>query len=205
MLSRVVAVVSVLLLGIAIGGAGIMSLNRLGSSEPVLINTAVPAPTSAPVATETSLQVYVNGAVARPDVYVLPQGSRIKQAILAAGGFTADADTVQINLAQQLSDGMYIYVSVLGETPPPQIVIPEGGGSASRSQSMEVGSELVNINTATQKELETLPGIGPSIAQKILDYRQANGPFPTIESILDVPGIGEVKFQQIRELISASN
>lgn len=209
MVTRVAAVVVLFLLAVAIGAAGVWEYNARTGSPPVMIETAVPTVTAqvatvVVVATEAPMQVYVNGAVARPDVYTLPQGSRIKQAILAAGGFTAEADTVLLNLAQPVYDGMYIYVTALGSTPPP-IPAPAVAESGSRSQTIEIGAALIDINTASQLELESLPGIGPSTAQKILTYRQEHGPFAQIEAILEVPGIGEVKFQQIRDLISTGN
>lgn len=209
MVTRVSAVIVLFLLAAAIGAAGVWEYNARIGSPPVLIATAEPTVT-APVATAVvaptaaPMQVYVNGAVARPDVYVLPPGSRIKQAILAAGGFTDEADTVLLNLAQPVYDGMYIYVTALGNTPPP-LPAPEVVETGSRSQAVEIGTTRIDINTASQLELESLPGIGPSIAQNILVYRQEHGPFAQIDAILEVPGIGEVKFQQIRDLISTGN
>lgn len=209
MISRVVAVGSILLLGGALAWAGLWVFNSRSQTPPVMISTPAPTATAVMVETATAapLQVYVNGAVANPDVYVLPPGSRIKQAILAAGGFTTTADRVPINLAQPLSDGMYIYVPVLGETPAAPVVNEASAAPASRGAVINIGSGSgrVNINTATQEELEALPGIGPAIAQKIVDFRQANGPFAQIESILEVSGIGDGKFEQIRDLISTSD
>jgi len=205
MVGRVMAVATILLLGVAIGGAGLLIFDMRATAGAVVISTAEPTPEALPTATETPLQVYVNGAVAHPDVYVLPPGSRIKQAIAAAGGYTASADTIPINLAQEVHDGMYIYVTEVGETPPSPEVLQNGTNGSSRAMTIEGGNALIDINSATKPELETLPGIGPSTAQKIVDYREAHGPFPKIESILEVPGIGEVKFAQIRDLISTGN
>jgi competence protein ComEA len=209
MVSRVVAVVSILLLGGVLAWAGLWTFNARSQVPPVMIRTPVPTATAVifDTATAAPLQVYVNGAVVKPDVYVLPPGSRIKQAILAAGGFTAEADTIPINLAQPLSDGMYIYVPALGETPAAPVVNEAAAAPASRSEAVNIGigTGRININTATPEELETLPGIGPAIAQKIVDFRQANGPFTQIESILEVPGIGDGKFEQIHDLISTGN
>lgn len=211
MVTRVAAVVVLFLLAVAIGAAGTWEwLARSRAAPPVLIATVVPlattqvAPAVAATPTSGPIQVYVNGAVARPDVYLLPADGRIKQAILAAGGFTAEADTILLNLAQPLYDGMYIFVATQGVTPPP-IPPPDLSQTTSRSRAVELDTGLININTATQPELESLPGIGPSTAQKILDYRDTHGPFAQIETILEVPGIGEVKFQQIRDLISTGN
>jgi competence protein ComEA len=180
-------------------------LLRSPDPAPIIIDTPVPTatiePTITPGPTETAqaMQVYINGAVSKPDVYILPPGSRVKQIVEAAGGFTDEANTAVINLAMPLVDGMQIYVPELKESTaePQQIItqptIPSRGN---------VGGLLININTADQMELETLPGIGPVTAQKIIDYRTANGGFPDIEAILDVSGIGEVTFEKIRDLIT---
>jgi competence protein ComEA len=174
---------------------------------PILIDTPVPTatvePTITPGSTVTAqpIQAFVNGAVNEPDVYILPPGSRVKQIVEAAGGFTDEANTAVINLAMPLVDGMQIYVPELKESTaePQQSIIqpamPSRGG-------ISVGGLLININTAEQEELETLPGIGPVTAQKIIDYRTANGDFSTIEAILDVSGIGEVTFEKIKDLIT---
>lgn len=167
--------------------------------------TAEPLQTQGPMLTATPgvLYVYVTGAVSVPDVYELPEGSLVKDAIVAAGGFTAEADQVAVNQALRLRNEDHIHVPVVGETAetPP----------LSRSESVEIDPEesggisagdLININTATLAELETLPGIGPSLGQNIIDYREANGPFETIEDIMKVSGIGEAKFRAIRDLIT---
>lgn len=169
----------------------------------------VPLPTAAPLPTETPgmINVYVTGAVTVPDVYKLPQGSLVKDAIVLAGGFTAEADQVVINQALRLQDEDHIHVPTVGETaePPPitrsEVVVPvEVGDGGSGS-----GGALININTASLAALETLPGIGPSLGQNIIDYREANGPFETIEDIMKVSGIGTAKFEAVRELITVGN
>jgi competence protein ComEA len=153
------------------------------------------------------LNVFVSGAVSVPDVYPLPPGSLVKDAIVMAGGFTADANRDILNQALSLRDGDHIHVPSLAETaetPPPvsnetpvEIVIPD--------RSVGIGVLLININTATLAELETLPGIGPTLGQNIIDYRETNGPFVTIEDLMKVSGIGEAKFEAVRELITVGN
>jgi competence protein ComEA len=138
------------------------------------------------------MRVYVSGAVARPDVYDLPPGSIVKEALLAAGGATEDADLDCINLALPLSDALHVYVPRVGEASPPAPVL---GPSAS-------GGGKVNLNTATAGELEALPGIGPTLAQRIVEYRQTHGPFQAIEDVMDVTGIGSATFEKIRDRIS---
>jgi competence protein ComEA len=165
---------------------------------PVLLDTPTPLPGSevTPEATPTPrpLRVYVSGAVKQPDVYLLAADSIVKDALLAAGGAADDADLDRINLASPLADGQHVYVPRQGEENPP--VQPPAGQPATGSK--------VNINTADTTALETLPGIGPSLAQRIVDHRQANGPFGRIEDIMEVSGIGPATFDKIKELITTN-
>jgi competence protein ComEA len=206
MLSRggVLAVVVALAAGFAL--ASVLGVFReRAAPAPIKINTPVPTATLLPTVTAQPIQVFVNGAVKAPDVYVLAPDSRMKQAVEAAGGFTDEANSEVINLAQPLVDGAHIYVPDLVEsTEVPDQVLPEPGVQ-SRSGTIGVGGMLININRADIDELDKLPGVGPAIAQKIIDYRTANGSFPNIEAILDVSGIGEVKFEGIRDLITTGN
>jgi competence protein ComEA len=167
--------------------------------------TIAPSPSLEPTTTAGPLRVYVSGAVANPAVYILPPGSIIDDAVRAAGGFAADADTVAVNLAQPVADGMQVYVPTLAEaepTPPP-VSLPAGATATTAVRMGGITVEgLININTATQADLELLPGIGPATAANVIAHREANGPFATIEAIMDVPGIGEGKFEAIKDLIT---
>jgi len=156
------------------------------------------AVTLRPVPTEKPLIVHVTGAVPRPGVYALAQGSRVQDAISAAGGFLADAEKSGINLARALEDGEQLEIPyaegaspVIGTEIPP-LVLTEPSTSL----------ELININTASQAELETLPGIGPTTAQRIIEYREQNGPFVNTEDIINVPGIGSGTYERIKNLIT---
>ena len=187
----------------AAGGIGAITLLNQARPAPIII--VPPEPTPLPPATPTPglVQVYVNGAVHHQAVYALPPNSLVQQAIEAAGGFTNDANSAVINLAQPLNDGLQIYVPTLDEEVPTFATINEPTTTNStRSETINVSSSLININTATKAELETLPGIGPSTAQNILDHRDANGPFQTIENIMDVSGIGDGRFEQVKDLIT---
>jgi competence protein ComEA len=147
------------------------------------------------------LRVYVTGAVRRPDVYLFPAGSIVKEAIAAAGGATEDADLDRINLAVQLQDQQQVYVPRRGQEASPVLPLvsaPPGGDVDSRSGTVS----LVNINAASAVELEALPGIGPTYAQRIVDYRQANGPFAAVEEIMEVKGIGPGTFAKLEGLIT---
>jgi len=136
-----------------------------------------------PTVTGAPLTVYVTGAVATPGVYRLPEDSRINDALEAAGGFAEGAERDRINLAEPVEDGMQIDI--------PGIV-----------ESARVDGGRVDINTATLDELDGLPGIGPTAAQAIIDYRQANGDFQVIQDIQNVPGIGATTFERIRDYIT---
>jgi len=162
-------------------------------------NPSGEAVTLRPAPTETPVIVYITGAVPRPGIYALPEGSRVQDGIAAAGGFLAEADRTGINLAAFLIDGEELDIPfVEGASPvlPTPIennpVLPDSGSS----------SELIDINIASSAELETLPGIGPTTAQKIIEYRQTNGAFVSIEDIINVSGIGPGLYERIKDLIT---
>ena len=136
-----------------------------------------------PTATPGLLTVYVSGAVATPGVYTLPEGSRVEAAIADAGGLLPGAEASNINLAMLVTDGQQINIPGIVDT-------------------SHVNAGRVNINTATLEELETLPGIGPTTAENILNYRLQQGPFQVIQEIQNVPGIGPATFAVIQDYIS---
>ena len=138
--------------------------------------------------------VYVTGAVNKPDVYELPEESRVKDAIEKAGGVTKEADLISINLAEKLSDGE-------------EVVVPKKGENTSiagSSTSSTNKNSKININTADATELEKLPGIGEVKAEAIIQYRKSYGRFKTIHDITRVSGIGEKTFEKIKDLISVN-
>lgn len=150
--------------------------------------------------------VDVDGAVAHPGLYKLPPDSRVQAALAAAGGLSPQADAHRINRAAKLHDGQKLYVLSQGESTPPlaassgqgcegqACTSAEGGVAGSDAE----GQGLVNINTANATQLTQLPGVGPAIAQKIIDYRTANGPFTSVDDLTKVPGIGAAKLAQIK-------
>lgn len=158
-----------------------------------------PTPTPAPTSTPVVLTVYVSGAVAKPDVYTLPAGSRVEQAVEAAGGFTEKAVEAGINLAQSLFDGQQIHVPQEGETVAPAAAAE---GSPASAASAERSDRLVNINAASVEQLTTLPGIGPVIGRRIVEYREDHGDFRVIEDIKQVKGIGDATFEKLKGLIT---
>jgi len=155
----------------------------------------LPPPTPAPI------KVHVVGAVHNPGVYELPLDSRVQNAVQIAGGFTEDAQLEGVNLAAKLQDGDQVQVPAQRT-----FAIPVAGSESIQNtaeQSSGISTfTIVNINTASQAELETLPGIGPVTAEKIIEYRQTNETFSTIEEIQKVSGIGPTTFEKIKDLIT---
>ena len=175
------------LLGFLLGllvSAGIL---LIGSQPRGTMVELLPAPTQAP------LLIDVSGAVNSPAVVSVPPGSRVKDALAAAGGLSANADTRSLNLAAPLLDGQ-------------KIVVPEEGVKSTSQPggiSLPTGTPAkVNINTADAEQLMTLPGIGSDKAGHIIDYRQKMGPFTSIDQLMDVPGIGSSTFENLKDLIT---
>lgn len=138
------------------------------------------------------LEVHVAGWVVSPGVVTVAEGSIVAGAIDAAGGLRLGARADLINLAASVADGDQIVVPGPGET----------GGSAGDEVSTGSGDGLVSLNRATAADLETLPGVGPVLAERIITHREARGGFDTVEDLLEVPGIGEAKLASIRDLVS---
>ncbi|MDN5344700.1 MAG: competence protein ComEA [Clostridia bacterium] len=163
------------------------------------------------VAGTKTIQVHVAGAVERPGVYELPAGARVNEAVKMAG-LLPEANPNALNLAAPLNDGQQVVVPRQGETaapggggglqPVPGTTGGIGAGSAGDGGGMPQVGGKVNINTATLAELDTLPGIGPTLAQRILDYRQEKGVFRTIEDLKNVAGIGEKKFADLKDRVT---
>lgn len=151
----------------------------------------LPPPTPAPII------VHVSGEVKHPGLYALAQESRVAAAIDAAGGLTQAADEGRINLAEKLHDGDKVLIPAQGEAAaiPSNSVIQNDNSGAARSN-------VVNINRATRSELEALPGIGPTRAADIIAYREAHGPFRSLEELLKVAGIGKATLEGLREFIT---
>ena len=142
----------------------------------------------------TVIFVHLLGAVAMPGLYELRQGDRAVDAVAAAGGFSPDADPAGINLARPLVDGEQIRVPAIGEAP------AIGSGDVGSSGASANGT--VNLNTADAAALDTLPGVGPATAQRILDWRDENGRFTAIEDLMSVSGIGEKTFADLKDLVT---
>ncbi len=167
--------------------------------EPVLLH---PPPTPPP------LQVHVTGAVSKPGVYPLAPGARLQEAIEAAGGIVEVGDLAGLNLAMKLSDGDRVEVPFLPPTRTP--TASPGSTAVEAPQTQPSGAQaerngLININLATQSQLETLPGIGPATAQKIIAYREDHGPFEIISDIVNVSGIGPATYDKIKDSITVGD
>ncbi|MXZ54079.1 MAG: hypothetical protein F4Z34_12930 [Acidimicrobiaceae bacterium] len=164
------------------------------------VEIPIPAPLSVP--DPARIVVDVVGAVARPGLHELPAASRIADAVEAAGGLTADADRMRLNLAEPLSDGSRLWVPAVGEGAGPEVVpLTAGTSDAGRvgAGGGRAGARL-NVNTAEAVALEELPGIGPALAGAIVEHRRRSGPFATVDELVEVSGIGPTKLEQIRPL-----
>lgn len=175
----------------ALGGAGLWYFRSL--PQPVAIHAEpIAAPSASP--SPAVLIVHVAGWVRHEGVYELPEGSRVIDALDAAGGPRRGAELSTLNLASPLTDGQQVLVPKGGAGPESAAVgtgvIPEGS------------TPLVNINTAGAEELETLPGIGEVLAATIIQYREEHGPFTSVDQLVDVSGIGEVTLEELRDLVT---
>lgn len=175
----------------ALLGAVLFQLLR-PARPPGILDSLTPAPSPEPTPTARPLRVYVSGAVRQPDVCTLPPDSIVKDAIEAAGGASGSADLDRINLASPVADGQHVYVPEIGEENPPVQPPSNQAGTGGK----------VNINTAAPAALEALPGIGPALAQRIIDYREENGPFAQPEDVMNVSGIGPATFEKLEQLIT---
>lgn len=146
--------------------------------------------------------VHITGEVNKPGIVILKNNSRIADAINSAGGATKNADLNQINLAYILEDGQKIYIPNKNEKIEENEYITDGSGNNEKSNNSSKEGEKVNINEAMQTELEGLPGIGPSLASKIIEYREANGKFEKIEDLQNVKGIGNAKYDDIKDKVT---
>jgi competence protein ComEA len=183
------------ILATLLAAGAILLVGKQPRGEPIRL---LPAPTPLP------LVVQVGGAIVNPGVYSLPEGSRAIDAIQLAGGALPGANLQAVNQAAIVQDGEMIWVPWVQPSAPP----PPSGGAATAAPPEETQPTVaapafpIQLNTAGLDELEALPGIGPVLAQRILDYRLANGPFATIDDIQSVDGIGPGIFEKIKDLIT---
>lgn len=167
-------------------------------APPAVLTAAVPGVSAGPSGTAAALVVAVTGRVRRPGVVTVPVGARVIDAIKAAGGPLPGADLALLNLARKVADGELVVVGM-----PAGTGMPGGTGGAAAGGAAPPGGSgsPVDLNAATLADLDTLPGVGPVLAQRILDWRTENGPFTTVDQLGDVPGIGESRLAQLRDLV----
>lgn len=190
--TRSVLIVSVIVIISLVVGA-ILLLESRPDPVAIAINPPQPTTTPEPSSTPGMLLIYVTGAVNNPQITVeLPPGSRVQDALDAAGGTTESADLDRINVTGLLHDGDQVHVFSVDDT----------AQSADVAQATPSGGGVIYINTATADQLDTLPGIGPTTAQRIIDYRAANGPFADFEALDEVSGIGPSLIEGLQGLIS---
>lgn len=191
------------LLWLAILG-GALLVTRRPTTEPIEIIPPPPSAITAPVASPTPgpLRVDVAGAVKTPGVYTLPRGSLVSDAITVAGGAASDADLDRINKALALQDGAQVFVPRIAQPLPalvnPTSTNPTSVPSVTRGGQAPAASNLVNLNTASTEELDTLPGVGPATAQRIIEGR----PYGVVEDLLRVKGIGQATFDKLKDQVT---
>jgi competence protein ComEA len=181
-----------------------------GTSPGITDALSHPADPASSTTTTQQVQIFVQvaGAVRRPGVYQMGADARVFQAVLEAGGFTDEADQEGVALAASLIDGCRVYVPRVGELTVETIQAPTqssagitGGSSSEGSTAGGSSTNSVSLNSATLEQLDALPGIGPALAQQIIDYRETQGPFASVDQLTDVPGIGPAKLEQLRLLV----
>ena len=198
--THLAVICGVLLVGLLWAGWSVLRARPVAVAEPggsLSISSPVPTPATRATAVPVRLVVHVLGAVRRPGLVTLPDGSRVQDAIKAAGGLTRTADPGELNLAQPLTDGEQI---VIGTRRDPAGEVRDGGGTGSGSQTGGGGGgarATLDLNRATQAQLEELPGVGPVTAGKILAWRQEHRRFSRVEELQEVDGIGPKTYAQI--------
>ncbi|MHB0913091.1 MAG: helix-hairpin-helix domain-containing protein [Armatimonadota bacterium] len=198
-------VAACVIVGMAIAGMAVTMVKsafrggeiRFVEQNPVAAASALPKP--------AKIVVHVAGKVKNPGVYELSAGSRVNDAVTAAGGALPDSDLDNVNLAARITDGEQIFIAPGAESPPPvQSVVRTGHEQVEvhPAKLMVSGKGSVNINTASLEELQRLPGIGEAMAQRIIDYRKGAGRFSTVDELDEVPGLGPKKIEKLRPFVS---
>lgn len=193
----------VLLLIALVAGGG--ALYGMQAQEDATMLDAATQPASSSSGSGTSqdggLTVYVTGAVNQPGVVTVASGARVADAVNACGGLSPEADGDAINMAQALKDGQQVRVPAKGAQKAATGAAASKSAGSAGNASADAGG-LVNINTADEKALDTLPGVGPATAQKIIEYRETEGAFQSPEDIMKVRGIGKAKYEKMKDKIT---
>ena len=200
-------VITIVFAIILLGGYYIYNINNdytIEEGEEILVSENDTTESKEKTEDEEMIAIHITGSVNTPGVVRVKEGSRIEDVIEAAGGLTEDADITNVNLAYMVNDGIKIRIPSINDDFDDEddyILEDNGSGVVISDDSSSSSSSKVNINTATQTELETLSGIGPSLATKIIEYRESNGKFTSIEDIKNVSGIGDSKCERIKDYI----
>ncbi|MWC00102.1 ComEA family DNA-binding protein [Agromyces seonyuensis] len=187
---------AIVLVVLAVGVSAWWSATSSGGGAHGTVTVGVASDEPVALAAEPPLLVHVLGAVARPGLVELAAGSRAVDAIAAAGGLAADADPAGVNLARPVTDGEQLRVPKVGE------VVEASGAGGGAAAGGGAGDGLVHLNTADVAALDTLPRIGLALAQRIIDYREANGPFASVDQLGDVAGIGDAILSGLDGLVA---
>jgi competence protein ComEA len=200
---RIAVGAAVVLFIAAVAVAAMLSFAATGGGEQGVIAASDHGPDAAAHESEDGIEVgtapllvHVLGAVVRPGLVELAAGARVVDAVAAAGGFTAEADPAGVNLARPVVDGEQLVVLAMGQVPPPAASGGAPGGDIASADGM------VHLNTADIAALDTLPRIGPALAQRIIDWREANGPFTSVDQLLEVAGIGDAVFSGLADRVA---
>ena len=189
-----------------VAAAAFVLLRHPAGAPPGITSVATPLPAQHrrkghPSAPRGGVLVYVVGAVAHAGLYRLADGSRIDDAVRRAGGLAADADPTTVNLAERVSDGEEIHVLRSGETPPPRSRTRSTRARKSRRHVLPPGTQI-DLNTADASALGSLPGIGPTLADRIVQYRELNGPFASVDELADVSGMTQSRVDAVAPYVT---
>lgn len=200
---RAVAALTVIALGgVVLAGAVVLrsrpQVEDVGPATVVVTGSPIPSPGIGPVPPATEIVVDVQGKVRRPGVVRLPSGSRVLDALRAAGGARPGVPTTSLNLARQLSDGEQVVLEPAGS-----VAVGSAGATGAGSAGAGAGANggPINLNTATLADLDGLPGVGPVLAARILDWREEHGRFSSVEELQEVPGIGPSTFADLKDRV----
>jgi competence protein ComEA len=188
------AVAIAAVLSVASGGGGVQGVVRPAGDDQARATGGAEVATGPEAA---PLLVHVLGAVVAPGLVELAPGARVVDAVAAAGGFTPDADPAAVNLARPVVDGEQLVVLAIGQAPPAGSSTGPAGSAGGAG-----GDGKVHLNTADVAALDTLPRIGPALAQRIIDWREANGPFTSVDQLLEVAGIGDAVFSGLADRVA---
>ncbi|MCI6285061.1 helix-hairpin-helix domain-containing protein [Selenomonas sp.] len=201
------SMIVLLLLALVAGGGALYGMKSTEDATVLDAGAKQAMSSSAREAQEDSITVYVTGAVNQPGVVSVAAGARVADAVNACGGLLPTADAAKINMAQAVKDGQQIRVPEKGASKATKNATATASSSDNGKARASTGSdadagELININTADEAELDKLPGVGPSTAQKIIEYRETEGQFASPEDIMKVKGIGKAKYEKMKDRIT---